>query len=426
MARLFEYQGKSFLKEGGIAIPTGEMASTAKEAYEIAARIGKPVVIKAQVWVSGRGRADAIKFADSPKEAEQAAGAILGTEVKGFPVRKVLVEEKLDIEKEYYVGVIPDSSWKSRAPVVIFSAEGGVDIEDVPENKIFRVKVDYVKGFPIYDALDLASRAGIPNDLLVEVAGVISKVVEVFKKHDCSILEINPLVLTQDGNLIAGDCRMSIDENAAFRHPEIKVTIPREFPREPTYFDIVGWWIEEIDFRGSGFVMKMSVDETSLGYIGFHAIGGGSSMIGIDALSRVGLKPANFADTSGNPVASKIYRVAKTILSQPNIEGYLLAGFMIANQEQWHHAHALVKVLREELPKRPGFPCVLLLAGNKEVESLRILRQGLKDLPARIEIYGNERVEDSDFIGGRMLALVEEYRKGKAGQIWNLKKEPSR
>jgi len=138
-------------------------------------------------------------------------------------------------------------------------------------------------------------------------------------------------------------------------------------------------------------------------------------MIGMDALSRVGLKPANFADTSGNPVASKIYRVAKVVLSQPNIEGYLLAGFLIANQEQWHHAHAIVKVLREELPKRPGFPCVLLLAGNKEEESLQILREGLKDVPGRIEIYGSERVEESDFIGGRMLALVEEYREEKGG-----------
>jgi len=159
--------------------------------------------------------------------------------------------------------------------------------------------------------------------------------------------------------------------------------------------------------------MKMTLDETSPGFIGFHAIGGGAAMIGMDALSRVGLKPANFADTSGNPVGSKIYRVAKVVLAQPNIEGYLLAGFLIANQEQWHHAHAIVKALREELPKRPGFPCVLLLAGNKEEESLQILKEGLKGLPGRIEIYGSERVEDSDFIGKRMVALVEEYRKEK-------------
>ncbi|MBA7647416.1 Succinate--CoA ligase [GDP-forming] subunit beta [subsurface metagenome] len=413
MARLFECQGKGFLKDAGIAIPVGEVASTAKETHEVATRVGKPVVVKAQVWVGGRGKAGAVKFADTPEEAEKAASTILGMKVKGFPVRKVLVEEKLNVEKEYYVGVIPDSSWNSKAPVVIFSTEGGMDIEEIPEDKIFRAKIDYLKGYPFYDALDLASRAGIPNQLLREMAGVISKVVEVFKKQDCNILEINPLILTKEGKVIAGDCRMAVDDNSTFRHPEMGVTIPREFPWEPSDFDIVGWGIEETDFRGSGFVMKMTLDETSGGYIGFHAIGGGAAMIGMDALSRIGLRPANYADTSGNPVASKIYRVAKVILSQPNIEGYLLAGFLFANQEQWHHAHALVKALREELPKRPGFPCVLLLAGNKEEESLQILREGLKDVPGPIEIYGREHVEDSDFIGGRMLELVKQYRKEK-------------
>ena len=415
MARCFEYQGKSFLKNAGIAIPAGEVVSTAKEAFEAATRVGKPVVVKAQVWAGGRGKAGAIKSADTPEEAEKAASAILGMEVKGFPVRKVLVEEKLNIEKEYYVGVIPDSSWTSKAPVVMFSTEGGMDIEEVPEVKIFRARVDYVKGLPLYDAVDLASSAGIPNELLREMAGVISNTVAVFKKCDCNILEINPLILTKEGKVDAGDCRMAIDDSSTFRHPEMGIAIPREFPWEPSDFDMVGWGIEETDFRGSGFVMKMTLDETSPGYIGFHAIGGGAAMIGMDALSRVGLKPANFADTSGNPVGSKIYRVAKVVLSQPNIEGYLLAGFLIANQEQWHHAHALVKVLREELPKRPGFPCVLLLAGNKEEESLQILREGLKDVPGHIEIYGSEYVEDSDFIGNRMLELVKQYRKEKAG-----------
>ena len=162
----------------------------AKEAYEIAAKIGKPVAVKAQVWVGGRGKAGAIKLADTPEEAEKVAGVILGMEVKGFPVRKVLVEEKLDIEKEYYVGVIPDSSWMSRCPVVMFSPEGGMDIEQVPEEKIFRAKVDYLKGFPIYEAIDLAVSAGVPKEQLRDMSAVISRVVEAFKKKDCNILEI--------------------------------------------------------------------------------------------------------------------------------------------------------------------------------------------------------------------------------------------
>jgi succinyl-CoA synthetase beta subunit len=411
MAKLFEYQGKKLLAAEGISIPRGETANTSEGVQEIISRIGTPVMIKAQVWVGGRGKAGAVKSATSPEEAKGIAESILGMNVKGFPVREVLVEEKLDVQDEYYVGIIPDSA--TRSPVVIFSVRGGMDIEEVPDEAIARIAIDYTKGLPLYDALDLASSLGVPNSSLREVASAISKAVEAFKKNDCNILEINPLVVTVGGKAVAGDCRASIDDSSTFRHSELAISIPRDFPWEPTDFDMVGWWIEETDFRGSGFVMKMTLDEVSPGYIGFHAIGGGAGMIGMDALSKVGLKPANFADTSGNPVASKVYRVAKVVLSQPNIEGYLLAGFMIANQEQWHHAHAIVKALREEIPKRPGFPCVLLLAGNKEEESLQILREGLRDLPGRIEIYGSEHVEDSDFIGKRMLDLVEEYRRGR-------------
>jgi len=414
MARLFEYQGKNFLRINGIAVPGGEIAADGNRAKEIAAKLGIPVVVKGQVWVGGRGKAGAIRIAETPQAAAGAAETILKMNVKGFPVRQVLVEEKLDVAREYYAGIVSDSSRFIRGPVLIFSPQGGMDIEDIAEDKVFRVNVDYVKGFPVYDAIDLAARAGVANEQLPKLGEILSNLVNIFKKYDCTTLEINPLILTADGRFIAGDCRMSIDENASSRHPEIKVGIPREFPREPTDFDILGWYVEETDFRGSGFVMTMGNENAGKNKIGFHAIGGGAAMIGLDALNRAGLTAANYADTSGNPVASKIYRVAKVILSQPDIEGYLLAGFMVANQEQWHHAHALVKVLREELPKRPGFPCVLLLAGNKEPESLAILKEGLQGLPGRIEIYGREYVDDSDFIGKRLLQLVEEYRKEKS------------
>ncbi|MFR4119744.1 MAG: hypothetical protein ACLT2T_13610 [Bilophila wadsworthia] len=178
-------------------------------------------------------------------------------------------------------------------------------------------------------------------------------------------------MMTGDGSLYCADCKMEIGCSAVFRHPDFGIKIARDLPGQPTDLDVIGWGIEETDARGTGFLMNMGYDEVSPGYVGYHPIGGGSAMMGLDALNAVGLKAANYADTSGNPVAAKIYRVAKATLSQPNIEGYLLGGFMMANQEQWHHAHALVKVLREMLPKKPGFPCVLLLCGNREDESPR-------------------------------------------------------
>ena len=168
--------------------------------------------------------------------------------------------------------------------------------------------------------------------------------------------------------------------------------------------------------------MNMGYDEVSPGYVGYHPIGGGSAMMGLDALNAVGLKAANYADTSGNPLLPRFTASPRRPSPSPTLKGICSAAFMMANQEQWHHAHALVKVLREMLPKKPGFPCVLLLCGNREDESLEILRTGLADMMTpdgigrRIEIYGREHVTDTKFIGERLLALCKEYSAEKTSQ----------
>ncbi|AKX95787.1 succinyl-CoA synthetase subunit beta [Moorella thermoacetica] len=415
MAKLLEYQGKEWLRKAGIPVPAGRAASTPEEARQIAAELGKPVAVKAQVQAGGRGKSGAVKLVNTPEEARAAAASILGTQIKGYPVRQVLVEEKLDIAHEYYVTIIVNSARDARCPMLMFSTEGGMDIESVPEEKIFKLHISPLFGLEVYDAVDLLVKAGIPNDQLMNFANFLVKFWGAYKKYDCFTLETNPLVMTASGDLVAADCKMDVDNSSVYRHPEMGIEIARDLGHEPTELDVIGWGIEKTDLRGSGFVMSMGFDEKSPGYIGYHPIGGGSAMMGMDALNNVNLKPANYADTSGNPVASKIYRVAKVILSQPNIDGYLLGGFMMANQEQWHHAHAVVKVLREILPKKPGLPCVLLLCGNKEEESLAILREGLKDVEGatRVEIYGREHVTDTDFIGQRLLALVKEYQEEK-------------
>lgn len=413
MARLYEYQGKDIFKKSGITIPEGEAVTTPEDAKKEAERIGKPVVVKAQVWAGGRGKSGAVRFADTPDEAAKVAGEILGMEVKGLEVKQVLVEEKLDIAQEFYAGVIINSAREVRAPVVMFSTEGGVDIESVPEDKIAMLTVDVLRGIQPYDTLNMALLVGVSGKALRQLGDVIYKLYNVFKNYDCRTVEINPLVLTKGGKVYAADCRMAIDDAGVFRHPELGIRIGREFLKEPTEFDLMAWTFEEEDFRGTSYVAQMA-SESELkqgGYIGYHGIGGGAAILGVDALNKVGLKVADYADTSGNPTASKVYRVAKIILSMPNIDGYFLAGFMMANQEQWHHAHGLVKVLREEIPKRPGFPVVILLCGNKEKESQDILQEGLKGLPGRIEIYDREHVYDAKFIGGRLRALVDEYRK---------------
>ena len=413
MARLHEYEGKAILKIAKVPIPRGEVAATPEEVKKIAEKMGKPVVVKAQIWAGGRGKAGGIKVADTPEEAEKVAGAILGAVIKGIRVEKVLVEEKLDIAKEYYAGIIVDSSKDVRAPVLIFSTEGGMDIESVPEEKIARMNIDVLRGLRFYDALNLCVRAGVPSKVLPGVAWIVAGLHWAFKEYGCRTAEINPMVVTKEGKVLASDCRMSIDDSSVCRHPELGIEVAREAATLPTELDKIAWQIEESDLRGTAYIAQMVEEIKEPGYIGYHGMGGGGAILGVDALNRVGLKIANYADTSGNPPASKVYRAAKVILSQKGIEGYMLGCFMVANQEQWHHAHGVVKALREEIPRRPGFPAVLLLCGNKEEESLEILREGTKDLPGRIEIYGSEKVYETEFLARRLLALIEEYRRDR-------------
>jgi succinyl-CoA synthetase beta subunit len=411
MARLYEYQGKQLLKAAKVPIPQGEVVTTPLEARKVAEKIGKSVAIKAQIWAGGRGKAGGIKFANNPNEAETVAKDLLGSVIKNLKVEKVLVEEKLDIDKEYYAGIIIDATREVRAPVVMFSTEGGMDIESVPSDKIAQMNVDVIRGFRLYDALNLSVQLKVPTKFLPSIAQAIMGLFQTFKGYNCRTAEINPLVVTKDGKLFAGDCRIAIDDSSVFRHPELGIDVAREAPTPPTELDKIAWQIEEGDLRGTCYIAQMVPEIKGLNYVGYHGIGGGGAILGVDALNRQGLKIANYADTSGNPTAAKVYRAAKVIINQPGIEGYMLGGFIVANQEQWHHAHGIVKALREELPKRPGFPCVILLCGNKEKESMEILKEGTKDLPGRIEIYGSDRVYQTEFLAKRMKALILEYRK---------------
>ena len=412
MARIYEYQGKQLLKTVGVPIPRGEVVSTPQEAKRVAKEIGRAVAIKSQVWATGRFKAGGIQFAETPKEAERVAEKLLGSQIKGLSVEKVLVEERLDVDKEFYIGVIVDNSYKVKAPVLVFCTEGGVDVEEVvlrnPE-RVSRVVVDYLRGVGPSDAQALLSKVNLDSGEMVKA---VCGLYEVFKQYDARVAEINPLVSTKDGRIYAADCRITLDDNSIFRHPEFGIQVPRDMEREPTELEKLAWMIEEGDFRGTGYFAQMVTEIEGEGYVGFHGIGGGGAMLGASALINRGLKIADYADTSGDPPASKVYRVIKAILSQP-IDGYILMGACLANQEQWHHAHGIVKILKEELKDRPGFPVLLLIAGNKERETHEIIKQGLKDLPVRWELYGRDYIYQTEFIADRFKELLDEYLKEK-------------
>ena len=416
MSKIYEYQGKQLLKNVGVKIPEGGVAATREEARMIAEKIGKPVVIKAQIWATGRFSAGGIKFADNPDESFQKAGDLLGAKVKGIIVRKVLVEEMLNVEYEFYAGIVVDSSVKIKAPVLVFSTEGGTGIEEVAQRnpeRVTRHVIDPLAGLGPSDVKAILKKMNVKPETWEKINHTICGLYKVFKEHDTTSAEINPFVLTRKGDIYAADCHVSIDDNSVFRHPEFGIKVPRDMDREPTELEQLAWDnIEEGDYRGTGYfaqlVTEFKEDET---YVGFHGIGGGGSMLGAAALIRRGIKIANYADTSGDPPASKVYKVIKSIFSQP-ISAYVVTGACLANQEQWYHAFAIVKALKEELKDKPGFPVVILLAGNKEKEAIKIIKDGLKDLGIRLEIYGRDYIYNSDYIGERAEALIAEYLKG--------------
>lgn len=421
MVRLFEYQGKELLKSVGITIPKGGVAQNSEEAKNLAEKIGKPVAIKAQIWATGRFKAGGIKFAHNPEEAKVITKELIGEEIKGFNVKKVLVEEQLGIEKEFYAGIVIDDSYKVKGPVMMLSSKGGVDVEEIASKSpemISSININIDVGLKTEDVDKLIQEIEISKNIREQVKNILLKLYEVFTKYDARSAEINPFVLTNDEKLVAADCRISIDDSSAARHPELDIEIPRESGKPMMDLDIVGWKIEENDFRGISYFMQMVPKIDGGGYVGYHGMGGGAAMLGADALVRHGLKIANYADTSGNPTASKVYRCAKTILAQPGIEAYVVADINISSQEMWHSARGLAKAFREELKNKPGFPVVIVWGGNKVKESNDIIIEMTKDLPINLKIYAEDPVNgphyniyDVDPIAEEVKKMVEVYQK---------------
>lgn len=407
MARLHEYQGKALLEQFGISVPDGGPAATPEEARRLAEDINAPVVVKAQAWVTGRASLGAIRFADTPASAEAAARDLLGMQIGQFTVDRIMVERKLAIAQEFYAGVIVDD--RARAPVVIFSSVGGTGIEQIAEqhpDKVARHTVDIRLGLRDFEAREMARLVGISGRLLLKLGGVIVKLYDAAHAYDARAAEINPLVLTEDGDLVAADCRFTVDDYAVFRHKDLGIEIAREFDRPPTQLERIAWAVEKGDYRGTFYFIQMEQDfEKGDRVIGFHGAGGGGSMMSMDAVLSKGFKIANFVDTSGNPPASKVYRAAKIILSQPGIDGYFGSGSGVASQEQFHSARGLVKAFMEE---PLTVPAVVRLGGNAEDLAVEILHRARDEFSAPVEGYKKD--DPPDFCAERLKALVDAWR----------------
>jgi succinyl-CoA synthetase beta subunit len=354
--KIHEYQARDLFRRAGVRVPDGEAVSEPSEARRVAERIGVPVMVKAQVHVGGRGKAGGIRFVEKLEDVEKSAGDVLGMEIKGLRVKKVLVSKAVDIATEAYVGMLLDRDQKRLTLLV--SPAGGVDIEEVartsPE-KIFRYTVDPNVGFRPYAARWLASKLYADPKLVKEAAGVIQKLYEAFWKTDASLAEINPLVTTPSGEVWAIDSKINVDDSALFRRAEIEAMrdLDAELPAETIARE-----------KGLSYV---PLD----GNIGCVVNGAGLAMTTMDVIKHFGGDPANFLDIGGSSNPDKVVAALDILTGDPKVEAILFNIF--GGITRCDDVAVGIRTAFERRPTR--LPVVLRLTGTNEERAKEILRE---------------------------------------------------
>jgi len=360
--KIHEYQAKGIFEQAGIPVPREKVAASQEEAAAVAREIGLPVVVKAQVLVGGRGKAGGVKKVDRAEDVEGVAGRILGMEIKGLKVEKVLVSECADIDREFYVGIIIDRS--QRVPVLMASAAGGVEIEQVaretPE-KIVKQAIHPGVGLLGFQARNVGMALFGDAGLAGRFAAISRRLYDIFVERDCSLIEINPLVLLSDGELLALDAKINFDDNGLFRH-ESQAAMRDMSAEEP----------REVEAKAAGLsYIKLE------GNVGCVVNGAGLAMATMDLIKRHGGEPANFLDVGGSSSPDKMVTAMRIILSDPNVRAVLVNIFGgitrcddIANG-----------LLRAKQEAGIQVPLVARLTGTNEEEARKLL-EGTEVTPA--------------------------------------------
>jgi len=353
---LLEYQGKQLFARHGVPVPAGKPARTVKEAVEAAEEIGYPCVVKAQVQIGGRGKAGGIKVARNREQAEQHAQAILGMDIRGLTVYELWIETASEIASEYYVSVIFDRS--AKAPLVMLSTKGGMDIEQVADedpDAIARLHVDPLLGFQDFHGRRLAYEARVDADVVRGVGAMLAKLYDTFIAEEATLVEVNPLIVTPDREVKALDAKVTLDGNALFRHPENAAL------RDPSQEDPQEQMAKE---RGLTYV-KLDGD------IGILGNGAGLVMSTLDVVAQAGGSPANFLDAGGGSKAEAITSAVEVILSDPKVKAVLfnIFGGITRCDEV---ARGLIEAFDQI---NPTVPFVVRLDGTNDVEGRALLAE---------------------------------------------------
>ena len=365
--KIHEYQAKEILKEFGVPVPKGGVATNPQEARRIAEELGGTVVVKAQIHAGGRGKGGGVKLAHNPEEAEQTANQIIGMQLithqtgpEGQKVKKVLVEEGMQIEKELYLGIVLDRS--TALPVIMASEAGGMEIEKVaaetPE-KILKANVSPASNFSAFHARKLAYGLGMKPELIKPASEFIQKLYKAFLAKDCSLAEINPLVITKDGRVLALDAKMNFDDNALGRHPEVAAL--RDLDEEaPLEVEASKYNLNYIKLDGN---------------IGCMVNGAGLAMATMDIIKLHGGEPANFLDVGGGANAEQVANAFRILLSDKHVKAVMInifGGILRCDVLASGVVEATKKV-------RPNVPVIVRLEGTNVKQGQEILQNsGLK------------------------------------------------
>ncbi|HTC59629.1 MAG TPA: ADP-forming succinate--CoA ligase subunit beta [Solirubrobacteraceae bacterium] len=353
---LLEYQGKQLFARHGLEVSDGRAVTTVEDAVAAANEIGYPVVVKAQVLIGGRGKAGGVKLADDEAQAREHAANILGLDIKGHIVRTLWIEHASDIATEYYASVLLDRSAKQ--PMVIFSVEGGVEIEQVAEEspeKLVRHHVDALKGLRREEAVEIATKGGADADVIEGVANALVALYEVWLKEDATLAEINPLIVTPERKVKALDAKVSLDGNALYRHPENQGLSDSENE-------------DPIERRAK----EQGVQYVALdGDIGILGNGAGLVMSTLDVVAQAGGAPANFLDAGGGSDAGKVKQAVELILANDKVKAVLfnIFGGITRCDEV---AKGLIAAFGDI---KPSVPFVVRLDGTNDVQGRQLLQE---------------------------------------------------
>ena len=378
---LLEYKGKQVLARYGVPLFEGRAASTADEAAAAAKAIGGEVVVKAQVKIGGRGKAGGIKIAADPAQARAHAEAILGMDIRGHTVHELWIQKATDIASEYYAAIVFDRS--AKAPLVMLSTQGGMDIEQVaaehPE-ALAILHVDPLVGFHPFHARRLAFEAGVEPDVVRQVGDLLATLYEVFTREEATLIEINPMVVTPERRVMALDAKVTLDDNSLFRHPD-NAGLDDSSDADPQ---------EQMAHERGLTYVKLDGD------IGIFGNGAGLVMSTLDVVAAAGGAPANFLDAGGGAKADAIVASVEVILSNPNVKAVLFNVFGGITRTD-EVAKGLIEAYGI---LRPTVPFVVRLDGTNDVEARRLLADA--NLPG---VYAEKTMDGA---AARVVELVRE------------------